>query len=454
MMEHILEPSFQTPVMEEYDVIVCGGGPAGLAAAISSARLGAKTLLIEKNGWVGGMATSGLVHPFMPSYAGNRPINRGIFWEIVERLSKMDAVVHPDTTMMDTGYTGFVVWPHAHVTPFDVEAIKWVMQDLLEESGVHTLLHSQVVLAKQNANRSYIITESKSGRLAFAAKILVDCTGDGDLAKFLDIPFEIGDENGLVQPATIFFRIAGIDRKKVDDYIAANPTERHFGSLAKKAAADGKFITTKHDVLFFYMPREGEIAVNTTRAHGIDGTNVFDLTKAEFECRKQVRILFNFFKEYCPGFENAYLSVTAQEVGIRESRRIVGEYCLTKDDVLSVHQFSDNIAQCAYMIDIHDHVSTQLFYTPVPEGHSYGIPYRCLIPAEKENILFAGRCISATQEAQGSLRVMPPSFSLGQAAGTAAALSAEAGVSPRMLDTGLLRSTLVKYGQVVDELTE
>ncbi len=454
-MDYINEANINTPIMGKYDVIVAGGGPAGLAAAISSARLGAKTLMIEKNGWVGGMATSGLVHPFMPSYAGDKPINRGIFREILDRLSGMNALVHPDTTKMGTGYTGFVVWPHAHVAPFDVEAIKWVMQDLMEESGVEVLLHAQVVKAYEYEKETCVITESKSGRMAFAGKVLVDCTGDGDLADYLNIPYEKGSAaDGSMQPATIFFRLAGVDRKKVDKYIHEHPEERHFKSFAQKAAKEGKFISTKHDVLYFYTPREGEVAVNTTRSHGIDGTNVFDLTKAEFECRRQVQVLCEFFKQYCPGFENAYITTTAQQVGIRETRRIVGEYCLNKDDVLHVHQFDDNIAQCAYMIDIHDHTSTELFYTPVPDGRSYGIPYRCLIPREKENILFAGRCISATQEAQGSCRVMPPSFSLGQAAGTAAALAVQTGVTPRNLDVQLLRKKLIENGQVVDELRE
>lgn len=455
-MNHLIHEQLETPVREKYDVIVSGGGPAGLAAAISSARLGARTLLIEKNGWLGGMATSGLVHPFMPSYAGDVPINKGVFWEVIERLQKMDAVVHPDNTQMGTGYTGFVVWPHAHVTPFDAEILKWVIQDLVEEAKVDVLLHTMVVHATQeNRKATGVIVESKSGRMAFTGKILIDATGDGDLAKYLDIPFRKGnEEDGTMQPATLFFRLAGVDRKRVDAYIAEHPEERHFKSFAEQAIADGKFIPSKHDVLFFYTPREGELAINTTRVHDIDGTNVFDLTKAEFETRRQVRILVDFFRNYVPGFEHAYISSTAPEIGIRESRRIVGEYTLDKEDVLEVHQFEDNIAQCAYMIDIHDRKSTQLFYTPVPDGHSYGIPYRCLLPKGFEGILFAGRCISATQEAQGSVRVMPPSFSIGQAAGTAAALAVRNNTSLRDVDIKLLQTTLIDYGQVVQEPTQ
>ena len=454
-MGKIIEEQLKTTIMAEYDVIISGGGPAGLAAAISSSRLGARTLLIEKNGWLGGMATSGLVHPFMPSYAGDDPINRGIFWEIIERLVAMKAAIHPDHTKMGTGYTGFVVWPHAHVTPFDSEALKWVIQDLVEEAKVGVLLHAQVVRAlSEGTQATGVVVESKSGRMAFKGSVLIDATGDGDLAQLLNIPFLKGnDVDGSMQPATIFFKLNGVDRKKVDDYIAKHPEERHFKSFAEKAIKDGRFIPSKHDVLFFYTPREGEVAVNTTRVHGIDGTNVFDLTRAEFESRRQVRILVEFFKDYVPGFENAYITTTASEVGIRESRRIVGEYTIDKDDVLQTRQFPDNIAQCSYMIDIHDRKSTQLFYTPVPEGRSYGIPYRCLLPKSKDGVLFAGRCISATQEAQGSLRVMPPSFSTGQAAGTAAALSVLHKTSPRNLDIQELKHTLEKNGQVVDELT-
>lgn len=453
-MEYITEGPIQTPVMGAYDVIVSGGGPAGLAAAISSARLGARTLLIEKNGWLGGMATSGLVHPFMPSYAGDKPINKGIFWEVVERMVALEAAVHPDDTKMGTGETGFVVWPHAHVTPFDAEVLKWVIQDLVEEAKVEVILHADVVQALHEGNTANgVVIESKSGRMAFMAKVLVDATGDADLANFLGIGYQKGNvTDGSMQPATLFFRLAGVDRPKIDAYIKANPEERHFKSFAQQAIKDGKFIPSKHDILLFYTPREGEVAINTTRVHGIDGTNVFDLTRAEFETRRQVRILVNFFREYVPGFEHCYITTTAQEIGIRETRRIIGEYMLNVEDVLDTHQFVDNIAQCAYMIDIHDRKSTQLFYTPVPDGKSYGIPFRCLIPQNMENILFAGRCISATQEAQGSLRVMPPSFSLGQAAGTAAALSALGRVRPRKLDIEKLRKTLVENGQVVDAL--
>lgn len=451
-MKELLERERSTPIVKHVDVLVAGGGPAGLAAAIASARCGAKTLLVEKNGWLGGMATSGLVHPFMPSYAGDRPINTGIFSEVVERLVKLDGAVHPSTTRMGTGYTGFVVWPHAHVTPFDVEMLKWVIFDLIEEANVELLLHAYVVTAFQDGGAAGgIVIESKSGRMALTANVVIDATGDGDVANMLGVPYEKGSEkDGLMQPATLFFRLAGVDREVVDRYIAAHPEERHFKSFAKQAKEAGEFIPTKHDVLFFYTPRSDEVAVNTTRIHGVDGTNVFDQTRAEIETRRQVRTLVHFFKKYVPGFEDCYLSATAQEVGFRETRRITGEYVLNKDDILNVRQFPDNIAQCAYMIDIHDRTDTQLFYVPVPEGKSYGVPYRCLIPQGVENLLVTGRCVSATQEAQGSLRVMPPSFSLGQAAGTAAALAVADRVTPRDVSRKKLRATLVQQGQVVD----
>jgi hypothetical protein len=451
-MQTLLEKERRIPIVRHVDVLVAGGGPAGLAAGIASARAGARTLIVEKNGWLGGMATSGLVHPFMPSYAGDRPVNAGIFAEVVERLVTLDAAVHPATTRMDTGYTGFVVWPHASVTPFDVEMLKWVILDLIQEANVDLLLHAWVVSAFGEKGRAEgLVIESKSGRMAITADVVVDATGDGDVAHMLGAPCAKGsDDGGLMQPATLFFRLAGVNREAVDRYIAAHPEERHFKTLAQQAKEAGEFIPSKHDVLFFYTPRPDEVAVNTTRIHGVDGTSVFDRTRAEIETRRQVRTLTQFFRKYVPGFERSYLSVTAQEVGFRETRRIVGEYVLTKEDVLEVRQFPDNIAQCAYMIDIHDRTGTQLFYVPVPEGKSYGVPYRCLLPQHVDNLLVAGRCVSATQDAQGSLRVMPPSFSLGQAAGTAAALAVARGVTPRDVDREDLREALVKQGQVVD----
>jgi hypothetical protein len=296
-----------------------------------------------------------------------------------------------------------------------------------------------------------VIIETKSGRMAVTASVLIDATGDGDVANFLGAPWEKGSkEDGLMQPATLFFRLSGVDRKAVDRYISEHPEERHFKTFAGVAKELGEFIPAKHDVLFFYTPRSGEVAVNTTRIQNVDGTNVFDRTKAEIETRRQVRTLVQFFKKYVPGFQNCYLSNTAQEVGFRETRRIIGDYVLTKDDVLGVRQFSDNIAQCSYMIDIHDPTGTQLFYTPVPEGKSYGIPYRCLLPQKVENLIMAGRCISATHEAQGSLRVMPPSFSIGQAAGTAAAIAVIDQVKPREVSVAKLRKMLGEQGQVID----
>lgn len=455
-MDNFIESGRTIPIVKNADVIVAGGGPAGIAAAISAARNGARTLLVERNGWLGGMATSGLVHPFMPSYAGDKPVNKGIFWEIVESLVKQGAAIHPDLTKMQTGYTGFVVWPHAHVTPFDVEILKWIIQDLIEDSKVDVILHSMIVGAIKEGNTAKgLILENKSGRMAVEGSVIIDATGDADVANYLCAEYEKGNPiDGSLQPATIFFRLGGVDRKKVDSYIQEHPEERHFQTFAKIAQEKGEFIPSKHDVLFFYTPREDEVAINTTRIHGVDGTNVFDLTRAEFETRRQVRILFKFFKKYVPGFENCYITTTAQEVGIRETRRIIGEYCLNKEDVLSTRQFSDNIAQCAYMIDIHDRKDTQLFYTAIPEGRSYGIPYRCLLPVKIENLIVAGRCISCTQEAQGSLRVMPPSFSLGQAAGTAAAIAVRSGKTPRAIDIAELQSLLKAQGQVVNELEE
>lgn len=451
-METMIEKEREIPVVRHVDVLVAGGGPAGLAAAIASARCGMKTLLIEKNGWLGGMATSGMVHPFMPCYAGDRPINKGIFWEVIERLVKLNGVIHPESTRMETGYSGFVVWPHAHVTPFDAELLKWVIFDLIEEARVDILLHSFVVGAFEHGRMAKgVIIETKSGRMAVTASVLVDATGDGDVANFLGVPWEKGSEKGgLMQPATLFFRLSGVDRKAVDHYISEHPEERHFKTFAKVAKELGEFIPSKHDVLFFYTPRSDEVAVNTTRIHNVDGTNVFDRTRAEIETRRQVRTLVHFFKKYVPGFQNCYLSNTAPEVGFRETRRIIGDYVLTKEDVLNVNQFHDNIAQCSYMIDIHDPTGTQLFYTPVPEGKSYGIPYRCLLPKNIDNLIVAGRCISATHEAQGSLRVMPPSFNIGQAAGTAAAIAVIDQVKAREVSVAKLRKMLVEQGQVID----
>jgi hypothetical protein len=450
-MIDFIRQELTVPVMDSYDLVVAGGGPAGLCAAITASRKGFRVLLIERYGFLGGMAAIAMVGPFMPTFAGEHQIIKGLFKEIVDRMIAENGAIDPKYIRQGTGFSGFCMWPHAHVTPFDHEVYKKVVMDMVLEANVNLLLHTFISDCIVNENKiDFIIVENKSGRQAYRAKCFIDGTGDGDLAFKAGVPYEKGrPEDGLMQPGTLFFRVGDVDREALNFYIENNPEERHLKSLVSEAVKKGEYITTRDGVYLFFRPRLGEVLFNTTRINQVDGTNVFDLTKAEIETRKQVNIVMNFLKKYAPGFEKCYLIDTGMQVGFRETRRIEGEYKMTKGDILSTRQFEDNIAQCSYMIDIHTPTGTDLQFTPIEEGKSYGIPYRCLVPKRIDNLLVAGRCVSSTHEAQAAIRVMPPCMCMGQAAGGAVAQCLEKEIIPRSIDVKSLQKDLIKQGQVV-----
>lgn len=394
-----------------YDVVVAGGGPAGTAAAIASARLGAETLLVERYGFLGGMGTAALVNPFMKYYAGGKQLVKGIFQEITERLK-------------DAGAFGGAGHPYS----FDPEELKYTLNEMASESGVMLQFHTLVCdAAADDGEITALIAESKSGRQVLKAGIYIDCTGDGDIAARSGAQFEQGrSSDGQCQPASMLFIMGGV---KVQENAVEFPVP-------------GEHRLPQGRVLFFKMPREGEVLVNMTRVVNLDATDVNDLTMAELEARRQVREIVVYLRQNVKGFEKSYLVQTGCQVGIRESRRIMGEYVLTADDVLRCAKFSDAIARCSYMIDIHNPVGQGTVIKRLPPGEWYDIPYRCLLPKGFKNLLVAGRCISSTHEAHSSLRIQPTCYALGQAAGTAAALAARKGIVPRDLDAGLIQKSL------------
>jgi hypothetical protein len=450
-MIDFIKKEITTPVIDSYDLIVAGGGPAGMCAAIAAGRKGLKVLLIERYGFLGGMAAIAMVGPFMPTFAGEYQVIKGLFKEIVDRMIVRNGAIDPKYVKQGTGFAGYCIWPHAHVTPFDHEVYKSVVLEIVLQANVNLLLHTFISDCSVSGDKiDSIIVENKSGRQAYRAKFFVDGTGDGDLAFRSGVPYEKGrPEDGLMQPATLFFRVGNVDREALNFYIENNPEERHLKSLVNEALKKGEYITTRDGAYLFFRPRSGEVIFNTTRIHDVDGTNVFDLTKAEIELRKQVNIVMDFLKKYAPGFETSYLIDTGVQAGFRETRRIEGEYKMNKEDILSTRQFEDNIAQCSYMIDIHTPTGTDLQYVGIEEGRSYGIPYRCLVPKRIENLLVAGRCVSATHEAQSAIRVMPPCMCMGHAAGTAIALCLEGEILPRNIDVKSLQKDLEKQGQVI-----
>lgn len=441
------------PVAGEAEVIVVGGGPAGTAAAIASARNGAKTLLVEQYGFLGGMATAGLVGPFMTSYGidGKDPIIEGIFRELVDRLIAIDAAIDPAGIKGFSAFGGYHSYGHEHVTPFDPEALKYVSQEMVLEAGAQIRLHTFFVDALVEQNRiTDLVVASKSGLQSLRAELVIDTTGDADVAARSGVPFEKGRQTDrLLQPVSLFFRVGNVDDQAVQAYMDTHPHDECFGDIVREAKRRGEFSHTKDRFTMFRLPRPGEWWANVSRIHRIDATDVEQLTQAEIEGHRQVLYLVDAMRRLLPGFENCTLIDTGSQIGVRETRRIVGEYVLTADDVFGARRFEDAVARVSFPIDIHDVKGGGGFFEGPREGPYYTIPYRSLVPKGIDNLLVAGRCISATHEAHGSLRVMPPCFATGQAAGTASALALETHARPIEIDTTLLRESLSQQGALV-----
>lgn len=441
------------------DVLVVGGGPAGLCAAISSARSGARTMLIEQAGYCGGMATAALVAPFMTCYdsGGGKMLIRGLFEEIVERLVSLGGAIHPSQVETSSAFTSYITAGHIHVTPFKAETLKLVADRMLRESGVKVLYHTAFVDAQLEGDRiSRVIVAKKEGLSAIEAKYVVDCTGDGDVAAAAGVPYTLGNGEGRIQPATMFFRIGNVDSRRIDEDIEKNRDNFYrkdgvnYRSLhwwVSKAKEAGDWTLNRVSIGLFRGVDEDEWSINTSRIMHIDGTRSESLTEGEMIGREQVDEIFRFLKKYVPGCERAKLLQSGSTVGIRETRHIRGIKTLTLDDVLSCRVPDDSIMIAANSVDVHGRFGpASNEYITLPEGKYYGIPYGCLAAKNRSNLLVAGRSISADSEAAGAIRVMPPCMGIGEAAGAAAALALETGCDARELDVKVLRERLALAG--------
>ncbi|MFS0864626.1 FAD-dependent oxidoreductase [Fredinandcohnia sp. 179-A 10B2 NHS] len=441
----------------DYDVVVAGGGPAGINAAIAAGRLGAKTLLVERYGFLGGMSTVALVYPWMTFHTSSgKQVIKGIAQEIIDRL--MEQGGSPGHLRDTVGFTNTL-------TPYHPEKYKLLALEMLEEAGVEVLVHSFVdkVEVEDNVIQSINLT-TKSGPITVAAKRFVDTTGDADIAYLSGAPCLKGrDTDNKTQPMTMKFRMRGVDLSKVKEAMKANPSNFYkktpideldeipltgVQGFYKEWNESGVPIN-RDQVLFFAGPEEDEVLVNCTRVQGLDGTNVFDLSEGEKEGRKQVLMMAEFLQKKIPGFEKASISAVGTQIGIRETRRIDGQYALTIDDVVVGKKFEDTIALSGYPIDIHDPTGRGVQANDIEGDGSYGIPYRSLVPKKIENLLVAGRCISTTHEALATTRLTPSAMATGQAAGTAAALSIKENVTPKDLDITKLKAVLVENGVVL-----
>lgn len=415
----------------EAEVVVVGGGPGGLCAAVAAAEEGADTLLIERYGFLGGMATAGLVNPFMTWHAGGQPIIRGLFERIIGRLDDLG------------GWSG-----PRQGSAFDTELFKFVADDLCAEAGVRLRLHTQ--LAAVDACEGHvqrIAVAGKSGLQAVRGDLFIDGTGDGDLAAWAGAEVEIGrDEDYLCQPMTLCFRMVGVN-------LDAIPPRTEINALYEAAKQRGEIDNPRENVLFFFTTHDHEVHFNTTRVVKLDPTSAEDLTAAELKARRQVRQMVRFLRAEVPGFADAWLQEMAPQIGIRESRRVIGDYVLTVDDVLEARKFDDGIARGSYSVDIHNPAGTGTVIKRLPPGEAYDIPYRCLTPRGFDNLLIAARCISSDHGAHSSLRVMPIVMAIGEAAGVAAARARAAG-DVRAVDVPALRTRLVERGASIYGLND
>lgn len=421
------------PVRHEADVLVAGGGPAGAAAALTAARQGRSTLLLEAHTCLGGMGAAGMVPAFMQFSDGVNFLAGGVGREILDALRAERGTFPPD---------GFGI---------KAEVLKLVYDRLLTDAGVKFIFHSQVVDAVANQGRvSEVVCAGKSGLFAARARVFIDATGDGDLSAFAGAPYEKGDESGRTMPGTLCSLWSRIDWAKVNSSgLGAG------GARIREAFQAGILSLEDYHLpgMWTVGPESG--GGNIGHTFGVDGTDEESLTAAYLWGRKSMREYERYYKEYLKGFENMELMATGSLLGVRETRRVMGDYVLNIEDFRTRAVFPDEIGRYSYPVDIHvagpgrehfekfhkEHTSMRL-----GKGESYGIPYRILTPKGLRNVLAAGRCVSADRCVQSSIRVMPGCYITGQAAGMAAAMAAEKDLEPRDIDVKELQTRLKKIG--------
>ena len=407
--------------MKQYDVAIIGGGFAGVAAALAAAREGASVLLVEKGNCLGGAAVTGLVNPFMPykTKINGVPtaLSAGLFETIVQRLRDKGAM---------------------RKNEFLEEELKFILNDMVCEAEIDLLFHARIFeVTQENGRILSVSAATKAGVTSIEASYFIDATGDAQLAFLAGCPTVLGREGDhLCQPMTLCFRLGNVD------------TERFFADRErwtvayKQALAAGELLNPREDILVFHTPIPNVLHFNTTRIVKRNPTSPEEVTEAEILARRQVAEIYDFLKRNADGLENSFLMMTASEIGVRESRMIVGDYVLTEQDCRNCVKFEDAIAACNYDIDIHNPEGTGTSHYYFPAGEYYTIPYRSLIPKSAENLLVVGRCISSDHGAQASYRIMPVVCCIGEAAGSAVGLAVKQNCTVREIDVKELQNEL------------
>ena len=454
-MKVINELAKQTPVSGCYDLIVAGGGPSGITAAVAAARQGMKTLLIERSGSFGGMATNGLVPTLCPyvNSLSEKPLIKGIGFEILERMRAGNAVGDRTDTCK---------W-----VAINAEKLKLIFDEMVLESNCDYLFFTTVSdVIVENGGIKALIIENKSGRTAVEGKMFIDCTGDADVAYLSGVPTVKGDEAGNVQASTLCFLVAGINVEKYIKFYNDIGGSVGFRKFVRAARRDGR-LKEDDQIEFKIMgdclhPDSGFVGFNFGHIYNIDATDASQVSKAMMLGRKLAHDFMEFARTEVPGMENTEIVSTGSLLGVRESRRIVGEFVLSEDAYFEGHRHEDDIAVYDYPVDVHDVRKNAEKDEKNPYGKLsnkdekpvYGIPFRVLLPRGIDNLLVAGRSISADRPMQGTSRVMPACFAMGEAAGTAAALSVNNDILIKELAPAELRRELLAQGVFLSEVNQ
>ena len=420
----------QIDVRAAYDVVVAGSGPAGLCAAVAAAREGAKVALVERYGVVGGNLTVGYVGPILGM------VGRGTMRdELVELLGV------PENDMI--GESG-----RAH----DFERAKRLLAKFVAHPNIDVYLQTSVCdVVKEGDRLCGLIVATNDGPFALMGKTIVDATGDGIVAYMAGAPTEKGRDDGLMQPVTLEFTISGVDESRaifcIGDVDDVRLGDERFLDFCKRCAEEGKLPHKLAAVRLHPTVRDGERQVNTTQVNGVDMTRVEQIFAAEVELREQIALLEHFLRENVPGYENCRCVASGATTGVRETRRVMGDYVITAEEMAEGCRFDDVVVHRAeFIVDIHNPEGAGQAEEHIQYCKPYDLPYRCFTPRDVEGLYVAGRCISGTHRAHASYRVMSICMAMGEAVGIAAAMCAERGCTPRMLDVAALQNRMMERG--------